>query len=68
MILSIYVYRPQRTNRVDKGIFLLIYLANHVDVKIDQEMLVELKLPGPLISLQKFDLLQGLEVATFILL
>ena len=66
--MLIYVYRPQRTNRVDKGLFLLIYLANHVDVKIDQEMLIEFKLPGPLISLQKFDLLQGLEVKAFNLL
>ncbi|KAI7860737.1 hypothetical protein BDC45DRAFT_430218, partial [Circinella umbellata] len=60
--LIMHICRPQRTNRVDKGLFLLIYLAKHVNVKIDQQMLVEYQLPGPLITLQKFDLVQGLEI------
>ncbi|KAI9257214.1 hypothetical protein BDA99DRAFT_133277 [Phascolomyces articulosus] len=53
---------PQRPARVDKGMFLLIFLAKHVNVTVDCKTLTNPRLPGPLVTLQKFDLVQGLEM------
>ncbi|KAI9494183.1 hypothetical protein BDB00DRAFT_762493 [Zychaea mexicana] len=56
------VGNAQRFAHVDKGLFLLIFLAKHVDITIDVQTLTESQLPGPLVGHQNFDLIQGLQV------